>query len=996
MELPKGIVTIIFTDIQGSTDLWEKLGNKFKPVLEDHNNILRKACSEYNGIEVRFEGDSYMLAFTKPRDAISFAVKAQYDLSNHKWPKEVGTILVRMGMHTGEPLTIGKEYFGSMVNKAKRVQDATHGGQILISAETAESVKDNLPMLKLQESESKHSAMHDARCTKNEVSLIDLKFHRLKGLERQEQLFQVTHPSLPKMKFPAPRTLAQVKHNLPVEMTSFIDREDARKTVKDMLKDKETRLITITGTGGMGKTRLALHIAAESIDEFPDGVWFVELAEVKDKENVVPEICLALGLMPTPGLEPQKQLGYYLQNKKTLIILDNFEQVTAAASYIQEIFAKAQFAKAIVTTRIPLNLPGEILYELSPLSAPIQPLAFSIQHLADLSQYASVMLFLERASRLKQGFKMTKENSSAIASICTTLEGIPLAIELASSKIKYMTPQEIHVQLIDKFKVLSTPSPGISPRHQKLYNTIDWSYQLLTEQEKQLFAQLSVFSGGFFLEAAQEICQLPENVAQGFSPAVSELIYSLKDKSLLSTKEVLGKTRFSMLEIVREYAKSKLKKEELKIIAERHAKYFLKAAIEYCGGLEGPEPEKYIVPVKEEVENVRAGMDWAINDKNGELAFGYAEPLTKGVLSDYYYLGDDGVSLMKEKRQRLERALPIIEQTYGECSYQVAEIKCLLPSFYITYGFKHEYDKVQQLTKEAVEIAQKIDDKPLLARALFCFGRSFFKPDPLRAKELVEKSLSISKYQQDKRFTSRILYMLSVISDSLGDTKSAREYAQESMKIVEEIKWKIGVLGSLQHCGWIEFVAGNFNEAEKLYKRALTLNGDDGGKLTIRESLKGLCRIAMAQKKYIEARKFSEQVLQQDLEANVPFRVGWSFCSLGRISYAEHKYEEAKRFFKQALQLIPETNLHPFAGDSLYNFGLMAWESEEKEKAVIFQVGVDKIWKELQVIDSSKLKGIANELARLEKEMGKEAFEKAKAKAEAMSIDEIVKLALED
>src|SRR2546421_2906710 len=474
-DLPTGTVTMLFSDIEGSTRLLQQLGESYSRVLTGCQRLLRTSFQRWHGQEVDTQGDSFFVAFARATDALEASVDAQCALAAHLWPEGVA-VRVRMGLHTGEPQLSAGNYVGLDVHRAARIMSAGYGGQVLLSATTQELVKHDLP---------------------DGVSLRDLGEHRLKDLQRATHLYQLIIAGLP-ADFPPLKTLDTYHHNLPVQLTHLIGREKEVASVQQLLRRQNVRLLTLTGPGGTGKTRLGLQVSAELSDLFSDGVYFVNLAPVSDPSLVVPAIAQALDLKETGDQPLLDILKMSLRDKQLLLLLDNFEQVVSAASQVTDLLAACLNLTIIVTSRAVLHVQGEQEFAVPPLSMP------DPKHLPDmetLSQFEAVALFLARAQAVKPEFQVTNASAPTIAEICVRLDGLPLAIELAAARIKLLPPQALLARLGQRLAVLTGGARTAPARQQTLRNTIKWSYDLLDAQEQRLFRRLSVFVGGCNLVA---------------------------------------------------------------------------------------------------------------------------------------------------------------------------------------------------------------------------------------------------------------------------------------------------------------------------------------------------------------------------------------------------------------------------------------------------------------------------------------------------------------
>ncbi len=677
LDLPTGTLTLLFTDIEGSTHLLQQLGEHYAGVLSECRHLLRAAFHEHRGHEVDTQGDAFFVAFARATDAISAAVAAQRALATHSWPHDMA-VRVRTGIHTGEPSLVTEGYVGMDVHYAARIMSAGHGGQVLLSQTTRELVERDLP---------------------DGVSLRDLGEHRLKDLQRPSRLYQLVIADLP-ANFPPLKTLDNSPNNLPVQPTSLIGREKEVAAVLDLLQREEVRLLTLTGPGGTGKTRLGLQVAAELAERFTDGVFFVNLAPISDPELVVPTLAQTLNVKEIAEQTLLDLLKASLHWKHLLLLLDNFEQVLGAAVYVADLLAACPNLKVMVTSRMTLHIRGEQEYAVPPLAVP------DPKHLPDLvvlSQYEAVALFIQRAQAARPEFQVSNANAPAVAEICVRLDGLPLAIELAAARIKVLPPRALLARLGQRLAVLTNGPRDAPVRQQTLRNTIKWSYDLLDSQEQQLFQRLSVFAGGCTLEAIESVCAAFGDEVGTVLDAVASII----DKSLLQQTEQKvrqegGEPRLVMLETIREYGLERLKGDgEREAIQQAHADYYLALAEDTEPELAGPRQAVWLERLEREHDNLRAAMQWSL------------EP------------GEDG--------HRREMAL---------------RLGGALQRFWIVRGHWSEgRNFLERALAESKEVAASVQVKALITAA----NLAHVQADNDRAEALAEKSWALCKELGDTR-----------------------------------------------------------------------------------------------------------------------------------------------------------------------------------------------------------------------------------------------------
>ncbi|HEX6208507.1 MAG TPA: adenylate/guanylate cyclase domain-containing protein, partial [Actinomycetota bacterium] len=586
-ELPTGTVTFLFTDIEGSTRLLQELGDGYATVQGEHDAILAQAFQASGGVEVRREGDAFFVVFQKPIAALEAAVAAQRSLAEYDWPHG-SPLRVRMGLHTGEGALGGADYVGIDVNRAARIAAAAHGGQILLSEATRGLVEHALP---------------------GGVSLRDLGEHRLKDIAHPERLYDVAIDGLPS-DFPPLRTLEARPHNLPVQLTSFIGREREIEEATRLLQ--RARLLTFTGPGGSGKTRLALQVAAETISDHEDGVFFVDLSAVTDPALVPSAIVGVLGVPEEPGRPLSESLEDHLRGLDLLLILDNFEQVVEAAPIVEQLLTAAPRLRVIVTSRTPLGVRGEHERPVPPFEPP------DPGHLPDLPalcETEAVRLFTERALAVNPRFEVSEENAEEVAEVLVRLDGLPLAIELAATRTKLLAPDQMLERLDHRLSLLEAGGRTLPERQRTLRGAIAWSYDLLEESERTMFARLSIFAGGWTLASAEAVC---DTLGLGLDPL--DAMTSLVDKSLIRLAEASGgDPRFSMLETIREFGREQLEAlGELDDARRRHAEHFLDLALEVEPHLMDEDQSGWLDRCDREHANIRRALRWAI--EQGELA----------------------------------------------------------------------------------------------------------------------------------------------------------------------------------------------------------------------------------------------------------------------------------------------------------------------------------------------------------------------------------------
>ena len=590
-ELLTGTVTFFFSDIEGSTRLLRVCGDRWPAMLERHRELLRTAFEAVGGVEVGTEGDSFFAAFPTAPAAVAAAADAQRRLAAEAWPED-GEVRVRIGLHTGEASLSAKTYVGLHVHRASRIAGVGSGGQVLLSDATRSLVQDALP---------------------DGVELRDLGEHRLKDLEHPEHIWQLVIDGM-QNEFPAIGSLDATPNNLPTRLTTFLGRDAEIDAIGALLADH--RLLTLTGPGGTGKTRLSLEVAERALRHYPDGVWFVELAPISDPELVPSTIAQTLALPDRGGRTAMERLVDHIGTRRMLLVLDNLEQVIDAGGSINRLLAACPNVAVLTSSRSALQVSGEQEYPVPPLDLPDPA---NLPPLEQLSQYEAVALFIERARSVKPGFEVTNENAPAVAEICVRLDGLPLAIELAAARIRILTPQAMLGRLGDRLGLLSGGSRDLPARQQTLRGAIAWSHDMLEDRDRELFARLSVFVGGAGLDEIERVCS-------GEGADTLEGLTSLTEKNLVRQAEgVEGEPRFAMLETIREYAIEQANdRGQWDDLRERHARAFTELAHQAAGRVMGIGSGASLDRLDLEHDNLRAALTWAMeNDTEAALVLSH-------------------------------------------------------------------------------------------------------------------------------------------------------------------------------------------------------------------------------------------------------------------------------------------------------------------------------------------------------------------------------------
>jgi predicted ATPase/class 3 adenylate cyclase len=765
--LPTGIVTFLFTDIEGSTELVHALGERYPAVLARHSELLRGAVSGQGGTEFGTEGDALFAVFVSPAAAVRAAADAQRALIAEPWPDD-HPVRVRVGIHTGEGHLGGHDYVGIDVHRAARVASAGHGGQILISDATRALAEQALP---------------------DDVSLQDLGTYRLKGLASPERIHQVTVEGLPAA-FPPLKTLELRPNNLPADVTSFIGRDRQIREISARLAG--ARLLTLTGPGGTGKTRLAIRVAEELLGEYGQGAWFVPLEALRDPELVPPAIATALGVTLPADRPALDALETRLAERELLLVLDNCEQVTAAGPGIARLLAAAPGLRVLATSRIPLHISGEQEYPVPPLMTLPEGPDLTAER---LSQYEAVRLFIERAVAVRPEFEVTNANAPAVAQICARLDGLPLAIELAAARIKLLGPDQILARLERNLSLLSSATQDLPERQRTLRGAVAWSHELLSGWEQTLFARMSIFRGGCTLESAETVCG-----GEGLDGDVFEGVASLVDKSLLRSEEVGRETRLAMLETIREYARERLEEAgDFPDLARRHARLCFGWAGDAERNLMGPPQLDWLDRLARDHDNLRAAYERAPQHDLLDEARAAA-----GAMWRFWQLRGH----FAEARGIFDR---LLDQPGGS---PAARAKALIGAGGIAY-WQRDYETMARDYRESRRLYESVADEQGIAESLYneCYVALIVDHDPQGARTLAERSLELYERSGDLLGAAWADRFLGMLHSTLGDAQTALRYQTRAVEANRAAGTRWLLSDSLMGLAWAESQAGAWGRA---------------------------------------------------------------------------------------------------------------------------------------------------------------------------------------
>ena len=870
-------LTFLFTDIENSTQLWEQHPKAMKIALARHHTILRQTIADHHGQIFKAVGDGFHAAFPSAMDGLKASMAAQRALYVEAWAKET-PIKVRMALHTGIADAQNGDYSGPLFNLLARLIAAAHGGQTLLSAAFYEQVQAHLPP---------------------DVEVRDMGERRLRSITRPQRIYQTLAVGLPSQ-FPPLKTLDDFHTNLPAQLTSFIGREKEIDDVKGLIKTN--RLITLIGSGGTGKTRLSLQVAADLLDSFPDDVWFVEFAPLSDPARVQQTVIATVGLREGMEKASPTLLNDYLREKKTLLIFDNCEHVVdASARLAYTLLQSCPKLHIIASSREILGIPGERTYRVPSLSIPEkdhQP------PLEVLTHYEAVRLFVDRAQTVQPSFALTEINAAAVANICSQLDGIPLAIELAAARIRMLTVEQIREGLNDRFRLLTNGSRVTLPRQQTLRALIDWSYDLLPALEQTLMRRLSVFAGGWTLEAAEQICKdevkSQKDEVKPSSPFILhpsdfilDLLAQLVNKSLVVVdSDNTSEPRYHLLETVRQYAHEKLTADETTQNHANHLKYFLGLAERAEPELTGPYAATWLKRLGVELDNIRAALEWS-RKNDAEAGLRLASALL-WFWQEYGYTGD-GYQWLKELLAEQEGQPPSIVQ---------ARALSIMAQFLI-WGISQPDDSYQIIEK-SLSLSQQLGDKQAIAMCLRLKGLILAGTHGKRAygRQLIFESLAIYREIEDQ---SGIAWALTYLGGCLGNNNNALApiHLKEALAIFRKMQYQAGIVHVLLHLGELAFEQADYPTTQAWLEEALEIQRQLGSGGNTMRILLLLCHVAVVEEDHTKTENLMREYLAtfKDVKSIHPWvwaKSAYFHLRMGNIAEAIPLFQKNLQAFKES------------------------------------------------------------------------------------------------
>ncbi len=783
---PSGTVAFLFTDIEGSTRRWERQREAMQIAVERHLSLLRAAVEAHDGVLFKTIGDAIQAAFPTAPAALTAATEAQHAIAAEPWG-DLAPIRVRMAIHTGLATPRDGDYLAPCLNRLARVLATGYGGQVLLTQASQQLVRDHCPP---------------------GVSLRDLGVHRLRDLLEPEQVFQVVGPGLDD-DFPPLKSLDRQPHNLPLQPTPLIGREADLRDLRRQLEGG-TRLLTLVGPGGAGKTRLALEAAAELVDGLADGAWFVALAPINEPALVASTIARALGLRETAGQSMAEGVTDYLRARQALIVLDNVEQVIDAAPLVADLLASCPRLQIVATSRMPLRIAGEHEWAVAPLRLP----PASETSPAALLESEAVRLFVERAQAVKPGFGLDAANAIAVAEICRRLDGLPLAVELAAARVKLLPPEAILRRLDNRLALLTGGGRDRPERQQTLRGAIAWSHDLLTPEEQALFARLGVFAGGWSLDAADAVA----GAADALTLDVFDGMASLFDKNLVRHDDAVkndDEPRFAMLQTIQEFARERLLAcPDAAAVQDGHADYFVGLALAAEPALAGPDDASRLDELERERDNLRAALQWRCRQRDAAGALRLASALWR-----FWWLRGH----VTEGRAQLAAALAL------DAPPEAAAIRAAaLDGAGVLAEIQGDLDAAAALHDEALTLFRQVGDAIGIAHALGNLGVvAHHRGDTERAIALLEESLALARETADAATLATALTDFGWAVYRRGDHARAESLHRESLTLRRQIGNASAIARSLHNLGALAFDRGDYANAQSLFEESLALYEQD-------------------------------------------------------------------------------------------------------------------------------------------------------------------------
>ena len=918
------MVTFLFTDIEGSTPLWDRNPRAMKIAQERHNEILHSQTEKYEGRVYKIIGDGFQTAFAEPVNAVKAALAAQRDFLEEDWG-ELGPIRVRMGIHTGPAEVQDDDYaLGLTIFRVSHIMSAGHGGQTLLSLATEQLVREHLS---------------------RDVAFKDLGEHRFKGLSQPEHIFQVSSAGL-LQDFPALSSENGYHHNLPIEVTSFVGREDDVAAVADLLENPECRLVTILGPGGIGKTRLSLQVARRMVTSFQDGVWFVPLASLSSPNFLISTVGTTLNLSFSSYSDHREQLIKYLSPKEMLLVLDNFDHLLPeGVSFALEIIQKTPKVKLLITSRERLELSGEWIYEVRGLQFPTEKDLKGIHGPESMETYEAVKLFVQRAKEANANYQLSVEDIPYVAEICQIVEGMPLGLELAAPWIRYMAPKEIAEEIHRNLDFLATSMRNVPERHRSLRAIFEQTWEHLTRPEQEALRKLSVFKGGCTREAAGEI-----------TGASLMVLASLTNKALLSHDQ---RGRYELHAMIRLFALQKLQftRDEYESVQNRHREYYTSYVQQHTLDLKGKRQKEALAEITLEIDNVRAAWQWAATRRDvpaldraaecmwlyyeyrgalqeGETAFKLAaEALRKeeanlmgrkGLIG--YLLAGEG--WLRARRGKVDEGRALMEEGIALIRKSAQEVKEKEASAVAWLGYvavlQGKFSEAQQITQESLTLYTEIDDPWGMAGSLRLLGTAAqFGGHFKEARTYLERSLEICRQIGQRRIEAYAIASLGMIDIWLGEYMRAESRLENAIQISRELDYLVSTADDLRELGRLYIATGKYRRAVETVHEALAIYDEIGRR--DRGAALGYLGAALS---HLGDEEGAERAYKENLAASRKTghqaEIGAGLEGLGLLAVERGDHFQAEARLKEALDIWQQIGHEPQTASVLRHLGHLA------------------------------------------------------------------------
>jgi predicted ATPase/class 3 adenylate cyclase len=959
------MLTFLFTDIEGSTSLWQQHPREMAKALAEHDALLERLITEHDGRIVKHTGDGVFAVFDggTPMDC---ALAIQTAIQNQDWGA-LGEIRLRIALHSGVAESRGDDYFGPDVNLTARILAAAWGGQILLSSQTAEKL--SLPTRAIRK---------------------DMGVHVLESIPQPQHIFQLSYPNLKLQSFPGLRTQSSHPNNLPQETTPFVGRAKELAGVRDALQSPHTRLLTLVGPGGMGKTRLAIKVAQGLLDSFPHGIFFVPLAPLSSADLVLPAIAEEVRFQFYSSHDHLHQLANYFAGKKILLILDNFEHLLEASGLVVELLSLATDLRVLVTSRARLGIQSENIFNLEGM----------------VLDYDARSLFLQNALRIRQDYVPSAQDDTSITEICRTLDGIPLAIELAASWVRYLTCDEIKAEITRDLTFLKTTAADSPDRQKSLEAVFDYSWQLLTDEERTAFSRLALFRGSFSREAAEQVADVP-----------LPMLATLLDKSLIKRRP---DGRFQLHEVLRIFALEKLNQnaDELAGMKSKHSRFYLALLISKCITTNQAQFFNFDAELVNEIANI--DLAWLSAAELGEfellesaldafvalnVQYNSINDLKRFLTQSCALLSDSipTQAMLKDKIDARKHFLEIMLADFATAELGLQkylekvrsgnndkEVQYCLNKMALLAIKQGEFAKAKSLWMQILDHARNVNDVAAITRALTELGIiAIDENDFALARKNLEEGLAIYRKLNDKKSIAGCLNNLSVLAVYEDRYDYAIALLSESLELKRELGEKQPLAVSIHNLAMLYSDMGDYDKAWELLQESLGLRKEAGDRAGIIYSYTSLSRVALMVKRYDEARALAEEALGKAKSLGNPWRIVDATIQLGNCLLCVNEIEMAENYYRDGLALAEQNHFTNDVSVALLGFVHLCMHRRDMEKA--FQIA-DFIYRHYE--PNLKLSPIysANLLANLEKAIEPGTTARIKRENDSQTLETIARL----